>query len=211
MRGVIVVGDVTWTAIAVGQGVPSAGVAGSDATKTVLGRLRTDPVAISWWGLRPVPYRVGGRYLDVASVHNPARSLGSVIGVITEQLRSAGVSITRVVVPADRARLYGQEPGLAIVNVDGVEDRTTWRPLANDASEFTDVPVVKRDFDPVLTKSQYEQVLAKTHLIRRTSSVYVGTAEAGESGTWVVLARETPTGRRFLIVPIEVSPLGGDS
>ena len=163
----------------------------------------------SWWGIRPVPYRIGGSYLKAVSAHTPARTLGSVIGVVAEQDSKKGVKFKRVYVPADRTRLYGEPPGLLIVSADGTSDRTGWRPLASDAAAFTDVKVLKRSYDPVLTGAQYSRLMAKGHLVERADDVFVGRPVKGGSGRWALFAHGSVDDRQYFLVPVESSPLDG--
>ena len=189
--------------------VSDSRLAGVPTTVTVMGQLRSSSAVVSWWGIRPAPFRLGGSYLAAVSAHTPARTLGSVIGVIAEQDRAKGVRFERVIVPTDRTRLYGQPPGLLVVSADGSSDRTGWRPLASDAAAFTDVPVVKQKYDPVLTDAQYAAVKTKSRLRKRADSVFVGKPVEGGSGVWVLLAHPSGADRQYLLVPLEASPLGG--
>ena len=182
---------------------------GITPTATLLGTLKTNQIAIAWWGLRPVPYPGGGDYLAVVSFHQPERTLGSVIGVVAEQNRKLGVPFNRVIVPFNRTLLYGETAGLLVQSADGSMDRTTWRSLAADAAAFSDVPVVRKKYNPVVTAAQKSAIRAKTRLSLRSNDFYVGTSRAGDSGTWILRVRVGPSDRQYLLVPLESSPLGG--
>jgi hypothetical protein len=177
----------------------------------VLWRFRNSPLGRSWWGLRPLPSFGGGDYLYVVSHHTAARTLGSVIGVVAEKDSKKGIKFRQVLVPYDRTALYGETPGLLVQDAEGAMDRTEWASLATDVGAFSDVPVVKKRYDPVLTKEQLAAVAARTHLVKRAESVYVGKPGPGASGTWIVFARvrPLPLTREYLLIPLEASPLGG--
>ena len=179
--------------------------AGIPATTTVLGLLRTSPIVLSWWGIRPVPYRINGTYIDVVSKHVPERTIGSVIGVIAEKDRKKGVPFKRIIVPSNRAQLSGGAVGLLITSADGTQDRTEWRPLASDIAAFSDVRVEKRRYNSVLTAEQSAVLTGTLRLVKRANDVYVGTPRTGAStasGTWVLLARTRAGTREYLLIPL---------
>ena len=178
-------------------------------TPTIVEQLRMNPLIVSWWGIRPVPYPVGGSYLDVVSRHIPERTLGSVIGVIAEQDRKQGVAFKRVIVPSDRTLLYGEPAGLLQMSADGTLDRTTWGSLAGDSAAFSDVPVVRKKYNPVLTSTQYATIAAKTQLVMRSDEVWVATPVAGASGTWILVVHIIDLDRQYLLVPLESTRFGG--
>jgi hypothetical protein len=179
------------------------------ATAPLLDRLRSNRLAVAWWGLRPVPYPGGGNYLQVVSHHSVARTLGSVIGVLARKGLKQGIAFDHIIVPTDRTALDGQPPGLLVQTADGDLDRTTWRSLSADIGEFASVPVAKKKYDPVLTASQFTAVAAKTNLVKRANMIYLGAEAPGDSGTWVLFAHVTAAGRQYLLIPLEASPLGG--
>lgn len=178
-------------------------------TAPLLDRLRSNPFAVAWWGLRPVPYPGGGDYLQVVSHHSVARTLGSVVGVLAEKDRKRGIAFNRIIVPTDRTALDGETPGLLVESADGVMDRTSWRPLASDIGEFSSVPVAKKKYNPVLSADQFAAVSAKTKLVKRANMIYLGTEAPSDSGTWVLFSHNTDSGRQYVLVPLEASPLGG--
>ena len=162
---------------------------------------------VSWWSDRRIPYPEGGDYLGVLSHHSAARTLGGAIGVLVERGRQDGTVIERVIVPSDRGALYGEESGTLMTRADGTEFRNRWGPPAHVAARFSDVPLVERDYDPVLTTAQAARLEAQAGLVERANAVYMGAPVAGSSGTWILYVREGKR-REFLLVPIELSPAG---
>ena len=161
----------------------------------------------SWWGTRRVPYREGGDYLGVISHHSIARALGCVIGVLVERDRGKGVVFNRVIVPSDRVALYGEDPGSLMTLANGTRVRTTWGSLARDSAAFSDVPLVIKKYNPVLSAKQAAQLDATAGLKERTSRFYVGAPRPGGSGVWILYTR-VDKGRAYLLIPLESSPAG---
>jgi hypothetical protein len=152
---------------------------------------------------------VGGNYLDVVSRHVAERTLGSVIGVIAEQDRKMGIPFSRVIVPSNRTLLYGEPAGLLQESADGTLDRTSWGSLAHDSAPFSDVPVVRKKYNPVLTTAQFGPIASAEHLVMRSDEFWVANPGAGASGTWILLVHITDVDREYLLVPLESSPFGG--
>lgn len=177
---------------------------------SIMRRVKRSAPFVSWWGGRGVPYREGGDYLGVVSKHQTIRSLGSVIGVLAEQARDEGAVINRVIVPADTVALYGEASGRVMTKADGTTVRTVWAPFPLDAASFTDILVSAETYDPLLTAGQAARLAATSNLVERSKSFFVAAPRAGGSGTWIVLARQGINSRQFLMVPIELSPVGGE-
>ena len=188
---------------------PPTVAARSAHVPTLVEQLRSNPFVVSWWGIRPVPYPVGGYYLDVVSRHLAERTLGSVIGVVAEQDRKMGVPFKRVIVPSSRTLLYGEPAGLLQESADGTLDRTDWGSLAHDSAPFSDVPVVRKKYNPVLTMAQYVPIASTAHLVHRSGQFWVGSPGAGDSGTMILLVHITDVDREYLLVPLESSPFKG--
>jgi hypothetical protein len=177
---------------------------------SVMKRVKRSAPFVSWWGGRGIPYREGGDYLGVVSKHQTIRSLGSVIGVLAQQARDEGAVINRVIVPADTVALYGEASGRLMVKADGTTIRTAWAPFPLDAASFTDILVSAKKYDPLLTAAQSSRLAASANLVERSKSFFVAAPRAGGSGTWIVLAQPGVSSRQFLMVPIELSPIGDD-
>lgn len=163
----------------------------------------------SWWGERRVPYRAGGDYLRVISQHSAARTLGCAIGYVAEQEQAKGVKISHVIVPADRQLLYGTDAGTRLVRADGTQYRSYWAPPAQDAMLFSEIPVVERPYDPLMTAGQSAELSARAKLTERADEFFVGEPLADSSGTWIVVVRQAGERREFIMVPAELSPIGG--
>ena len=176
---------------------------------TVVSRFEHSATVHSWWGGRKLPYPGGGDYFDVASHHNPARSIAIIEGLVAEQDRKQGIAFDQIIVPKDRTLLYGEDAGLLVVNADGEMARTSWGKLADDTALVSSVKVVNKAYDPVLTPEQSARLTATGGLTEPSRAFFVGAPKAGGSGVWVLLARVAPLSREFLLVPIESSPLGG--
>jgi hypothetical protein len=69
--------------------------------------------------------------------------------------------------------------------------------------------VVEKAYNPLITAAQDASLTARGGLVERTKAFFVGAPKAGGSGTWIMLARDTPLRREFLMVPLELSPVGG--
>lgn len=187
----------------------AAKASGQEATATpLLARIAVSRPFHAWWGGRRVPRQAGGDYLEVISYNTIARPLGCIVGVIAEQYRVAGIPMDRVLVPEDRTALYGKPPGTPVLMLDGRIGYTYWSTPAEDAAHFTDVPVIAKAYTPVITAAQSTALDATAGLKKKMTGFYVGTPVPGGSGTWILLARVGAT-RDFLLVPIEVSPVGG--
>lgn len=169
--------------------------------------VRSDPFQ-SWWGGRRVPYRAGGDYLGVVTHHSTARALGCVIGVTVEQQRAAGVDVDRVILPSDPQVLYGEDAGTLMTRADGTEYRSYWAPPASDIAFFSDVAVDLGQYDPMVLPDQLTRIETQARLTEQTDEFFVAEPAAGASGTWVLLVREGDP-REFLLVPLELSGLGG--
>jgi len=188
--------------------------AGPDSTaaparKSALMRVRQSATFKSWWGGRTVPYRAGDDYYAVISHHIPTRTIGIVIGLVAEEDRAKGIAFDKVLVPVNRTLLYGEAPGKLVVSATGEATRTGWGSFAHDAGFISNVDVVEQEYNPVLTAEQNKALTAQAGLVQRSRAFYVGTPKPGQSGTWIMLARVTPSRREFLLVPIEYSPVGG--
>jgi hypothetical protein len=162
----------------------------------------------SWWGGRRVPYREGGDYLGVLSHHQTERSLGVVIGVLAERDSPEGRSIRRVVLPADREALYGEDSGTLMRKADGTTVRTSWGLPSQDVYYLSDVPTENKPYNPVLTVAQAQRLEATSGLVERAEDFLVGTPRPGGSGTWILFVKPG-TERTYIFVPIEASPAGG--
>lgn len=179
-----------------------------ESTETVMERVAHDPTFRSWWGHRRTPYRSGGDYLGVISHSSATRGVGVLIGVTVAMDRSNGVPIKSVSVPVDRDLLYGMASGTQVVLANGKISRTVWGTLQRDAECFTDVPLVDKSYNPVLTTEQAQRVAAEAGLTKRSRDFFVGTAAPGQTGEWIILVR-TGARREYLLVPVEYSPAGG--
>ena len=162
----------------------------------------------SWWGRRRGPHVAGGDYLQAISSKGTARTLGVTVGAIGRDLRKEGAPVKRMLVPSDRKRLYGRKPGVRFTRADGTEYRNSWPTPAQEASLMCDIPVATRDYDPVITVAQARALGARTRLTKQTRAVFVAEPVPGGSGTGILLARGSKP-RRYYVVPIELSPLGG--
>ena len=162
----------------------------------------------SWWGRRRPPYLGGGDYLKVVSTAQARRTLGVTVGVVGRELRQQGTPINRMLFPSDRTRLYGITPGLLLDQSDGTIVRNSWPTPAQDASFFSDIPALTKDYDPLITVAQAKTLASRAKLTQVKRQVFVAAPVPGGSGTWIVLARDLWP-RRFYFVPIELSPVGG--
>lgn len=189
----------------------SAAAGSTASTETVLGRIGHSTAWKSWWGGRVVPFREGGDYIGVMWYSQPTRTVGSVIGVLVERDRAQGIRIDRVLAPSDETALYGRPPGALFTRPDGTTFRSQWAHLGRYSLYFTDVPVVRTDYDPVLTPVAYAALLARTHLTLRAHDFYTAAPAAGGSGTWQLFSRAGSSSREYFLVPIETMQAGGAS
>jgi hypothetical protein len=177
-------------------------------TTTVVHRVAHSGPFASWWGGRRFPYREGGDYLGVISHSSTVRALGCLVGVAAERERAKGALVDRVIVPTDRVALYGQQSGAPMTLANGTEVRTSWGTLAQDAARITDVPVVEKTYDPVLSTDGAARVAANAGLVEIARDFSVGSQRSGASGTWIVRVRAGEP-REFLMIPVEADPDGG--
>ena len=188
----------------------AADAAGVPPTSTsVMERVAHSAPFVSWWGGRGIPYHAGGSYIAVISHHVTTRTLGCLIGLIAEDDQKRGILVRRVIVPSDRAALYGEAPGKLEQSANGDLIRTGWPSLASDSAFFSDVRVVQKRYNPVISAEQDAQLVGNAHLSLRSKNFYVGRPRAGGSGTWILLAWRGVPQREFLLVPIEASPVAG--
>lgn len=186
----------------------STATAGStESTVTVLERIVHSGPATSWWGGRKIPFRAGGDYLRVLSHSSPTRTAGCALGVLVERLRSDGVEIDRVLTPKDEERLFGTPPGTVMLRPDGTTFLSQWASVGRYTRFFTDVPAVAAPYDPFLDAASADEVAGRTTLKERSRSFFVGEPADGGNGTWILLSRQGDE-REFLLVPVEVSPVG---
>lgn len=162
---------------------------------------------VSWWGHRRAPVIIGGDYLQVISSTSRFRTVGVAVGVIGRELREGGARIDRILLPSDRARLYGRQPGIRFTRGDGTKFRNNWPTAAQDASYFSDIPVTTTAYDPLISAAQVDALAARTKLRRRTKAVFVASPVPGGSGSWILLASNGKP-RRYYFVPLELSPVG---
>ena len=176
---------------------------------TVMQRVAYSAPFASWWGGREIPYQARGSYIVVISHHVTTRGLGCLIGLIAEDDKKRGIPMKRVIVPSDRVALYGETPGMLQESANGELTRTGWQSLANDSAFFSDVRVVRKKYNPVISPEQDAKLAGSEHLSLRSRGFYVGAPRAGGSGTWILFARLRVPQREFLLVPIEASPVAG--
>lgn len=171
-----------------------------------------EPISLvdSWWGHRRFPRREGGDFIGVLSRQSTARSVGVATGVLVEEGRAEGMRIDRVYVPKNRARLYGEDGGTSFTQTDGTEYVVTWASFKRDIHYFSTVKVKKKEYDPLLTEAQYEQIAEETDLTERSNHYFMGEPVEGGSGTWILHARQNGLVREYLLIPIEVSPAGDE-
>jgi hypothetical protein len=189
------------TVAAEAAGVPAPNVSMRD-------RLAASWPFASWWGRRRPPYRGGGDYLKVVSNASAIRTFGVAVGVIARQLRTEGASINRVVFPTDRTRLFGRPPGTLFTRADGTTYRNSWRLPAQDAAFFSNIAAQTKTYDPLITVAQANALEKRAKFTESAQAVFVADPASGGFGTWIVLARDSVP-RRFYVVPIELSPVGG--
>lgn len=187
-----------------------AGSVEATGSDPVLQRIAHSAAFASWWGGRRIPYRAGGSNLAVIAntQRATARALGCLIGIFTARDLSRGIRVVRVIVPADRERLLGEPPGVAMTLASGEVMRTGWGPMSADSALYSDVPVIERPYDPVLTESQASAVVGTASLTERTKDFFTGAQPADASGTWILVVRVAER-RQFLLIPVESSPIGG--
>lgn len=164
------------------------------------------PRVSRWWAGRPVPRPDGGDYLRVLS-RESGETIADILGVAVSRRQKAGMPFEQVIIPNDLEALYGQEPFYGSKGVGEKEVRIGWQVLQKVAEFFTDVPYVEKDYNPVLKERQLAGIPGTQQSVPEWSALVVGEAPEGASGTWVLYALPTSP-RKYVLVPIETSPLG---
>lgn len=173
--------------------------------------LKNDPTMAAWWGDRFIPRPKGDDYLKVLTERSTLRTLGPAIGTIIERTRAGGVSVTRVYVPEDNDALLGGKTGTTYKTAGGGETSTSWAPVGRSASNFTAVPFVSREYAPVLSDAHVASLESSTTLEIAARDIRIARPVTGGSGAWILYSHPTPRaseGREFLLVPVEIDPLG---
>lgn len=173
--------------------------------------LESNPVLAAWWAGRSIPRPKGDSYLNVLTERSTLRTLGPALGTIVERQKTTGVAITRVIVPADNETLLGGKAGTVYRTAGGGETSTSWAPPGRSATNFTDVPFVTNDYAPVLSDAQVASIEASATLSTVSRDIRLAVPAKSGSGTWILYAHPTPLasdGREFLLVPLELGPLG---
>lgn len=209
VRAVLVIAAVPAAFYANSQASVAAG--STTSTETVLERIGDNGAWKSWWGGRVVPFREGGDYIGVMWYSQPTRTVGSVIGVLVERDRALGIRIDRVLVPTDETALFGRPPGALFTRPDGTTFRSQWAHVNRYCLYFTDVPVLRTVYDPVLTPAAYTTLVTRTRLTLRAHDFYTAAPAAGGSGTWQLFSRAGGSDREYFLVPIETMQAGGAS
>lgn len=173
------------------------------ASETVYTRLTETPQWISWWGGRIDPFRQGGDYLGVISHASAARTIGSAIGVTIERFDAKGVRVDRVLVPRDETALFGRPPGAEFTRPDGSTFLSVWAPVARYVQYLSDIPAETRDYDPVLTDSDFRALQGLTKLKLQSKAFYSGQPLDDGSGTWILASRAVLDRREFFLLPLE--------
>lgn len=175
----------------------------SDAAPGLVDRVTSTRTFESWWGGRRVPYREGGDYLGVLSRHSAERSLGCVIGVMASRYQAEGVALKSILTPADRVRLLDQHPGTVFELVGGDTAQGRWAPISYNVAWFSDVPVVEKEYDPVITADQVEALELHAGLKKAARKVFVPDLIPQHSGVWAVY-RMPGADAGFLFVPTDM-------
>lgn len=162
----------------------------------------------SWWSGRRVPYPAGEDYLRVAEHHSPRRTLSTVMATVAEREVRRGVDIREIVVPEDLAALYGREAGATFTRADGTSFQSAWPSIPWAAADITTLPVVSRSYPPVIKGDEWAELQEAARLIEKTNRFRIAESVPGGSGRWVLHASVEGGVRRFLLVPIELSPVG---
>ena len=175
----------------------------ADAAPGLVERVTSTRAFESWWGGRRVPYREGGDYLGVLSRHSTERSLGCVIGVMVSRYQAEGVALERILIPADRVRLLDQHPGTVFELVGGETVQGKWAPISYNVASFSDVPVVEKEYDPVITEDQVKMLELRTGLKKAARGVFVPERMPQHSGVWAVY-RMPGIDTGFVFVPTDL-------
>lgn len=166
---------------------------------------------MSWWGYRRKPWIVADDYLDVLSKRPLGKTLGCVLGESVRRELNDGVRFTKVIMPADANRLVGSDTAADFVKADGTRTVIKMSNPSGDFTWLTRVPSEKREYDPVLTTAQVDEIAARTELVEMARKVRLARPPEGASGEWVLAVWVPPDGRGgrvFYLIPAELSPVG---
>lgn len=171
----------------------------------------------AWWGGRRMPWLSGDDWLGALS-HRPLdRTLGAVLGAVALKESESGLRFTEVIMPPNersaKLALIGTETTGSYRTAQGGVKVVKLRHPNRDFTWVTSVPVTFRDYDPRLSDDEVAELARKAKLVELTDQVFVAEPPSEVSGTWVLASRVLvgeSDRREFYLIPLELSPVGGD-